>query len=353
MCTSACSLRPWMNGSSLLSWSNAWPSPATFPWPKIPSAAGISRRRCPSATEYCRERYVTRACATVSRTVPRDVLPMIRTPIWIAPLAALAPRGSRNVAAYFVVALRKRVPTPPQHGAADPICLPGPAVQNDRLEIRHFFDGPAWSFLADSAALEPAVRHQIRAPQRGPVDVNAASIDLPHGADGARDVGSEDSSGQPVRRAVRLPHRGVPVFSRTHCDRGSEQLVLSERRRRIYIGDHSGRHHAAVSFSTGEDPRPGGSRRSDRLPNPFGFAGGDQCSHAGLGRGRVAHANGLHLGHQRVEEIAANRRVSNNPLNGDAHLAGIDVAASGDRAGGEVKVCVRHDDHRTRAPELE
>src|SRR4030095_11661311 len=125
-----------MNGSSLLSWSNAWPSPATFPWPKIPSAAGISRRRCPSATEYCRERYVTRACATVSRTVPRDVLHMKRTPF----------------------------------------CLPGPAVQDDRLEIRHLFDGPAWSFLADSAALEPAVRHQIRAPQQGPVDVNAASI---------------------------------------------------------------------------------------------------------------------------------------------------------------------------------
>ena len=43
-----------------------------------------------------------------------------RTPLLIAPLAALAPRGSRFVAAYFVVARgRKACPlTPPQHGAA-------------------------------------------------------------------------------------------------------------------------------------------------------------------------------------------------------------------------------------------
>ena len=68
-CTRACSLRPWMNGMASLSWSRAWPSPATLPWPKMPRVAGTSRRRWPSATEYCRDRYVTTAWATVSRTV--------------------------------------------------------------------------------------------------------------------------------------------------------------------------------------------------------------------------------------------------------------------------------------------
>ena len=54
--TRACSLRPWMNGIVSFSWSRAWPRPATLPWPKMPRVAGISRRRSPSATEYCRDR---------------------------------------------------------------------------------------------------------------------------------------------------------------------------------------------------------------------------------------------------------------------------------------------------------
>jgi hypothetical protein len=66
MCTSACSLRPCTNGIASLSWSNAWPRPATLPWPKMPSVAGTNLRRRPSATEYCLDRYVTTAWATVS-----------------------------------------------------------------------------------------------------------------------------------------------------------------------------------------------------------------------------------------------------------------------------------------------
>jgi hypothetical protein len=43
----------------------------------MPNMAGINRRRRPSATEYCRDRYVTTACATVNRTVLPERLLLI------------------------------------------------------------------------------------------------------------------------------------------------------------------------------------------------------------------------------------------------------------------------------------
>src|SRR5215207_7451327 len=132
-----------MKGRASLSWSSAWPRPATLPWPKIPSAAGTSRRRCPSATEYCLEKKVTMAWATVSRTVSVGM-----------------------VSASCCAAGRVRP------------WLPGPAVEHDRLELCHLLDRPARPFLADAAALETAIRHEVGPPQRGPVDVDAAGVDL-------------------------------------------------------------------------------------------------------------------------------------------------------------------------------
>ena len=99
-CTRACSLRPWMNGITSLSWSSAWPSPATLPWPKIPRVAGISLRRWPSATEYCRDRYVTTAWATVSRTVCLGIVGSFlyqgrpcRMTVLVSVISATAERG--------------------------------------------------------------------------------------------------------------------------------------------------------------------------------------------------------------------------------------------------------------------
>src|SRR5207302_11337228 len=101
--------------------SSAWPSPATFPWPKMPSIPGTSRRRSPSLTLYCLPRYSTTAWAAVTRTVP---------------MVSLPDRGMR-----------------------------GSAVQHDRLPFGHLGDRRPGAFLADAAALEAAVGHQVRAPQ--------------------------------------------------------------------------------------------------------------------------------------------------------------------------------------------
>src|SRR5215831_7552841 len=162
-CTRACSWRPWMNGIVSLSWSSAWPSPATLPWPKMPRVAGTRRRRWPSATEYCRDRYVTTAWATVSRTV-----------CWV-------------IVGSFL--------------------LPGPAVQDDGLGVGHLGHRGAGAFLADAARLQAAVGHEVGPPQRGPVDVHVAGVDLPDGPHGAGHVGGEDAGAEPVRRAVGLRDR--------------------------------------------------------------------------------------------------------------------------------------------------
>src|SRR5919109_3900241 len=96
--------------------------------------------------------------------------------------------------------------------------LPGPAVEHDRLGLGHLGDGGAWSFLADAAALEAAVGHEVGAPQGGPVDVDAAGVDLTHGLDGAGHVPGEDAGGQAVAGAVGLGNGRLPVLGRADGD---------------------------------------------------------------------------------------------------------------------------------------
>src|SRR6478672_905487 len=172
-CTRACSLRPWMNGRSSEYWSSACPRPATLPCPKMPRAAGMSRRRWPSVTLYCRDRYSTSAWAVVRRTV-----------------------GEVMVFSWRALGSRSR------EGWHRGRRSPGAAVEDDGLLLGHLRDGGAEAFLADPGRLEAAVGHQIRAPQGGPVDVDDARVDLPHRLDGARDVAGEDAGPEPVRRGV-------------------------------------------------------------------------------------------------------------------------------------------------------
>jgi hypothetical protein len=56
-------------------------------------------------------------------------------------------------------------------------------MQDDGFELGHFLDGPPGPFLTDPTSLEPPVRHQVGTPERSPVDVDAAGIDLTNGAD--------------------------------------------------------------------------------------------------------------------------------------------------------------------------
>src|SRR5215217_938290 len=90
--------------------------------------------------------------------------------------------------------------------------LPGLAVQDDRLLLGHLGDRGARAFLADAAALEAAVGHQVGAPERRPVDVDVAGVDLPDGPNGTGEVGGEQAGGQPEGGAVGLRDGRLPVL---------------------------------------------------------------------------------------------------------------------------------------------
>src|SRR3954452_9573730 len=107
--------------------------------------------------------------------------------------------------------------------------LPGPAVQDDGLLLGHLGDRSARPLLADSAALEPAVGHEVGAPERRPVDVDVAGVDLPDGPNRTRDVRSEDPGGEAEGGAVGLGDGRLPVLGLAHRDRGTEEFVLAER----------------------------------------------------------------------------------------------------------------------------
>src|SRR5919107_3107056 len=82
--------------------------------------------------------------------------------------------------------------------------LPGPAVQDDRLLLGHLGDRGARPLLADTAALQPAVGHEVGAPERGPIDVDVAGVDLPNRPDRPRDIGGEDPRSETEGSAVGL-----------------------------------------------------------------------------------------------------------------------------------------------------
>src|SRR5919205_838314 len=66
-----------------------------------------------------------------------------------------------------------------------------------------------------------------------------------------------------------------------------------------------------------------------------------------------AVGDGLDLGHERVEEIAVHLRMGDDALDGDAHLAGVDVAAGRDGAGRGLDVRVGKDHDRARRAEFQ
>ena len=73
-------------------------------------------------------------------------------------------------------------------------------MQDDRLLIGHLGDRSARAFLADATALQTAVGHEVGAPQRRPVDVDVAGVDLPNPPDRPRDIGGEDPGGVADRK---------------------------------------------------------------------------------------------------------------------------------------------------------
>src|SRR3954453_21823922 len=162
----------------------------------MPRVAGVSRRRSPSGTGDC----LDREGATARGTVKRTVLPE-RLLLMVALSARVWSRGGSS---------------------------PGPARQDHRLLVGHLGDRGARAFLADAAALEAAVRHEVGAPERGPVDVDVAGVDLADALDRPCEVGGEDPGGETERGAVGLGEGGLPVVVLTDRDGRAEQLFLAE-----------------------------------------------------------------------------------------------------------------------------
>src|SRR6202012_964818 len=113
--------------------------------------------------------------------------------------------------------VRRTDPGPPVDGMVMTVLriegrgLPGPAVEDDGLGLGHLGDGGPRALLADPAALEPAVGHQVGPPERRPVDVDVPGVDLPDRADRAGDVTGEDARAEAERGPVGLRDRRVPV----------------------------------------------------------------------------------------------------------------------------------------------
>src|SRR4051794_5689700 len=312
MWTRPCSLRPWMNGRVSEYWSSACPSPATLPWPKIPSAAGIRRRRSPSATLYCLDRYRTSAWAVV-----------------------------RRIARLFVMSFSFSTTSP------------GLAVQNDGLFLGHLRDGGAEAFLADARGLEAAVGHEVGAPQRRPVDVDDASVDLAHGAHGGGDVLGEHAGAQPVGGGVRVGDGGGPVLGLRQRDRGAKELIGVQGSGRGDVVDDGGGEESPVAPAAGEQRGPPVDGCADRRLDPAGLGLADEGSQSGAVLRRIAVGDRLDLGDERVQEVAVHLRVGDDALDGDAHLAGVDVPAGRDGARCGLDVRVRKDHDRARCAELE
>ena len=170
-----------------------------------------------------------------------------------------------------------------------------------------------------------SVGHQVRPPQRRPVDVHvSASISrIARTAPATSPV--KIPAHEPVGGAVRLGDRRLPVGRRAHRDGGPEQLLLvsgdAGRRRDDRRRDHRARRGAA-----GQHAALRRGRVVDRCLAPAP----PRCS---LIRAptRLSWRRGSPIRialtwHEGVEEVAAHGRMGDHALHRNAHLARVRVA---------------------------
>ena len=167
----------------------------------------------------------------------------------------------------------------------------------------------------------------------------------------------------PATSRVKMPAEspyGVPFAcaiaasqsaARAHRDRRAEQLLLVQRGRRVDVGDDRRGDHGALAGAADEHPRPDRRRVVDHRWTRSGLALADQRAH----RGVVAAGSPVRMAvdprDEGVEEVAGHRRMGDHPLHRDAHLAGVRVAARGDRLRGHLQVGIGQDhDRATTSP---
>ena len=95
----------------------------------------------------------------------------------------------------------------------------------------------ARALLADPAALETAVGHRVRAPERRRVDLDRAAVDLGGEAQGAVEVGREQPGPEPVVAVVRERDRLVDPDTGVSATAGPNSSPAGDLERRVDVAE--------------------------------------------------------------------------------------------------------------------
>src|SRR5438034_4920207 len=228
-----------------------------------------------------------------------------------------------------------------------------PTVEHDRLQLGHLVDGRARALLADTAPLEAAVGHRVRAPERRRVDLDRAAVDLGREAQSALEIRREEPRAEAVVAVVRERDRLLDSRHGRERDRRPEELAARDLQRRVDVAEDARRDDGAVALAPGDERRARLDRVADRSLDTDRLRFRDDRTEARLLVERMACPQVTDERREPLDEFAVHLARDEHALHGDADLPRIEVAPARRRRRHPVEVGIWEDDQRAVRAELE
>ena len=124
-------------------------------------------------------------------------------------------------------------------------------MQDDGLPVRHFVNRRANSFFSDAGIFQATVGHEICPPERCPVDVNDAGVDLPCGPYRRVEIVGEYAGTEAVSGRIGELNSVVKVGRCGDGYGGPKEFILRKGVVAWDVSHNRGAHHRSVSLPTG------------------------------------------------------------------------------------------------------
>ena len=220
-------------------------------------------------------------------------------------------------------------------------------------QLGHLLDGVADALAALSRFLDPAVGRVVHPEAGYVVDHQPTHLDPLKRVEDPSDVVGEESSLDAVGRVVDRRDSLVEVGVRADRGHRREDLLAVDPHRAGGVEQHRGLEHRAVPPAAHRDSRPGCGCLGDPLRRPLGTRLIDHRTDVGRLRHRVSGAQRADRAHEALGEARVQRLVHQDPLGGDARLAGVEVSTGHAAPNRVVQVGVGLDHHGGVAAQLE
>src|SRR5437667_42264 len=217
----------------------------------------------------------------------------------------------------------------------------------------HLLHRESQTLTAEARVLRTPVRHLVRTERRHVVDDDAADLDRAVRLERAIDVVREHPGLQPEPRVVHELERVLEGLVRAYRHDRAEDLLTADLHLRRHVGQERRLEERTLAGPTREDLRALGHGLLDPATDPVDLGTLDHRSDVDGRIERIAHLQLLHRLRQELGEPVVDVARDVDPLDADAALSRLVVAAERDALSREVQVGIGMHDHAGVPTELE